>query len=90
MFKPKRGGHDTSWWPEEVDTIEAYHVPRFTLLISPDAFDLGRPVRVVTNGEVSFEGRVEPSVATLRKWAARDHDRTMLFAAEITVVLESR
>ncbi len=162
VFKPKPGGHNTSWWPEELEniedfmelhprdplperviwateqadrynrahwvvidevghiagdeergqlaaltydgasglvdalregntvTIEAYHVPRFTLLISPDAFDLGRPIRLVTNGEVSFEGRVEPSVATLRKWAARDHDRTMLFAAEITVVLESQ
>ena len=69
-------------------TIEAYYVPRLTLLISPDALDLDRPIRLVTNGEVSFEGRVEPSVAILQKWAARDHDRTMLFAAEITVVLE--
>ena len=162
VFTPKPGGHNTSWWPEEVEnieafmesrprdplperviwateradrynrahwvvidevghiagdedrgelaaltydgasglldavreentvTIQAYHVPRFTLLISPDAFDLDRPIRVVTNGEVSFEGLVEPSVATLRKWAARDHDRSMLFAAEITVVLESQ
>ncbi len=70
-------------------TVKAYHVPRFTLLISPDAFDLDRPIRTLTNGEVSFEGRVEPSVATLRKWATLDHDRTMLFAAEITIVLES-
>ncbi len=71
-------------------TIHAYHAPRFTLLISPADFDLDQPVRIVTNGEVSFEGLVEPSVATLRKWAARDHDRTMLFAAEITVEIESR
>ena len=161
-FKPKPGGHDTSWWPDEADniehfmathprtphpgrviwatetadrynrahwlvidevghitgdesrgelaamtydgasalvdavregntiTVQAYHVPRYTLLISPEAFNLDHPIRVVTNGEVSFEGRVEPSVATLRKWAERDHDRTMLFAAEIRVELESR
>ena len=76
--------------PGSTVTIKAYHVPRFTLLISPDAFALSRPIRVVTNDEVSFEGRVEPSVATLRKWLARYHDRTMLFAAEITVVLESQ
>ena len=70
--------------------VKAYHVPRFTLLISPEEFDFGRPIRVVTNGEVSFEGLVETDGAVLRKWAAIDHDRTMLFAAEITVVLESR
>ena len=71
-------------------TVGAYHVPRFTLLISPEAFDLERPIRILTNGEVSFEGRVEPSVSTLTKWAALDHDRTMLFAAEITIMLEPR
>jgi len=71
-------------------TIEAYHARRFTLLISPDEFDLDQPIRIVTNGEVSFEGLVEPRVATLRKWAARDHDRTMLFAAEIKVDVDAR
>jgi len=28
---------------------------------------------------------VEKSVATLMNWAARDNDRTMLFAAEIRI-----
>jgi hypothetical protein len=32
-----------------------------------------------------FDGRVEPSLATLLKWAARDNDRTMLFAAELHI-----
>ncbi len=162
VFTPKPGGHNTSWWPDEVEniaafmeshprdplpdrvlwvtertdrynrahwvvidkighikgdedrgalasitydgasalvdavregntvTVDAYHVPRFTLLISPEECDLARPIRIVTNGEVSFEGLVEPRVATLRKWAARDHDRTMLFAAEIRVETASR
>jgi hypothetical protein len=30
---------------------------------------------------------VEPSVATLLKWAARDNDRTMLFGAEVNIDL---
>jgi hypothetical protein len=38
--------------------------------------------RVTTNGAVSFEGAVEPDVSTLLRWAARDNDRTMLFADE--------
>lgn len=68
-------------------TLRAYRVRRFTLLISPDAFDLGRPVRVVANGAQVFEGIVRPSVAVLTKWAARDEDRTMLYAAEVSVEL---
>ena len=61
----------------------------FTLLLSPDAFDFGKPVKVVANGHVVFDGRVAKSVETLMKWAARDHDRTMLFGAELHIKLES-
>jgi hypothetical protein len=34
-----------------------------------------------------FDGRVERSVQTLVKWAARDNDRTMLFGAELRVAV---
>jgi hypothetical protein len=60
-------------------------VAQFTLLLSPDVFDLSRPVRVETNGQVAFEGLAPPSVATLARWAAHDNDRTMLFGAELPV-----
>jgi len=62
-------------------------VAEFTLLVSPDAFDLSQPIKVVANGNTAFEGKVKPSVATLMKWAARDNDRTMLYAAEIEIKL---
>jgi hypothetical protein len=62
-------------------------VAEFTLLVSPDAFDLSQPIKVVANGSTVFEARVKPSVATLMKWAARDNDRTMLYAAEIEIRL---
>ena len=62
-------------------------VREFTLLLSPDQFDFEKPVKVIANGRVVFEGRVEPSVATLEKWAARDNDRTMLFGAELKIKL---
>jgi len=62
-------------------------VAEFTLLISADAFDLSQPIKVVANGKTMFDGKVQPSVATLMKWAARDNDRTMLYAAEIDVTL---
>jgi predicted esterase len=60
-------------------------VTAFTLLLSPAQFDFAQPISVVVNGKAAFEGRVEKSVATLLQWAARDNDRTMLFAAELKV-----
>ena len=66
-------------------TASTRGVKAFTLLLSPDQFDFSRPIVVQVNGRAAFDGRVERSVATLRKWAARDNDRTMLFAAEITI-----
>jgi hypothetical protein len=62
-------------------------VRAFTLLLSPSKFDFKQPVRVVANGRTVYEGNVEPSVATLLKWAARDNDRTMLFGAELSIDL---
>ena len=42
---------------------------------------------MTANGKTVFNAKVEPSTATLLKWAARDNDRTMLYAAEINVKL---
>ena len=64
-------------------------VRAFTLLLSPSIFDFRRPVTVVANGRTVFEGMVEPSVATMLKWAARDNDRTMVFGAELKIELAS-
>ena len=60
-------------------------VAAFTVLLSPDVVDFTQPVKVLVNGDVAFQGRVQASVATLLKWAARDNDRTMLFGAELHV-----
>jgi PDZ domain len=62
-------------------------VGAFTLLLSPDVFDFSRPVTVVVDGRVAFSGRVSPDVRTLMTWAARDNDRTMLYAAELHISL---
>jgi hypothetical protein len=67
--------------------VQARGVAGLTLLISPDAFDLSAPIVVMVNGRLAVESRVEPSVATLLKWSARDDDRTMLFGAELHVPL---
>ena len=63
-------------------------VSAFTLLLSPDKFDFSQPVKVTANGREVFNARVQASVDTLLKWAARDNDRTMLYAAEIKIKLK--
>jgi acetyl esterase/lipase len=68
-------------------TIRSRGVRELTLLLSPDQFDFDRNITVVANGRTVFDARVDKSVATLARWASRDHDRTMLFAAEIRIKL---
>lgn len=60
-------------------------VRRYSLLLSPRQFDLAKPIKVITNGKVSFEGLVPKSVETLLHWASQDHDRTMLYLAQLTI-----
>lgn len=63
-------------------------VGAFTLLLSSDQFDLNRTLTVVVNDRTVFEGPVQKDVRTLLKWAARDNDRTMLFAAELPIEVQ--
>jgi hypothetical protein len=63
--------------------VKSRGVGAFTLLLSPDQFDFNRPVTIVVNGRTRFDGKVDRDLRTLLKWAARDNDRTMLFAAEV-------
>jgi predicted esterase len=67
------------------NTVDAvtHGVAEFSVLVSPDVFDLARPITVVANGRTIFDGTVPTSLHTLLKWAARDNDRTMLFVAEL-------
>ena len=63
-------------------------VGAFTLLLSPDQFDLNRSVTVLVNGRTAFEGPIQKDIRTLLKWAARDNDRTLLFAAELPIEVQ--
>ncbi|HMD34544.1 MAG TPA: PDZ domain-containing protein [Vicinamibacterales bacterium] len=68
-------------------TATTHGVGAFTLLLSPDQFDFGKPVKVVANGRTVFDGRVKKDLKTLLKYAASDNDRAMLFGAELHVDL---
>jgi pimeloyl-ACP methyl ester carboxylesterase len=67
--------------------VSTRNVTAFTLLLSPDKLDFSRPVKVMANGRKVFNGKVERDVKTLLKWAAKDNDRTMLYAAELKIKL---
>jgi hypothetical protein len=71
-----------------VVTATTRGVAAFTLLLSPDQFDFGKPVKVIANGRTVFDGKVETNVRTLLKYAASDNDRTMLFGAELHIKLD--
>jgi len=60
-------------------------VRTFQLLLSPDAVNFSSPVTVTVNGREAFKGSVAKDPAVLLKWAARDNDRTRLYAAELTI-----
>ena len=68
-------------------TARTRGVREFSLLLSPDAIDFGKPVTVTVNGKPAFQGIVKKDVATLLQWAARDNDRTMLYGAEIKITV---
>lgn len=65
--------------------IDAYHVRRFRLLISPEEFDLSQPIRVEVNGTLRFEEAVQADPRTMLEWAGVDRDESMLFVAEIEI-----
>jgi hypothetical protein len=67
--------------------VKSRGVQAFTLLLSPDVIDFARPVRVTVNGKVAHDAIVKADAATMLTWAARDHDRTMLYSAELHVLV---
>jgi dienelactone hydrolase len=67
--------------------VKTRGVQELTLLLSPDVIDFSQPVRVTVNGKVAHDAVAKPDAATLLAWAARDHDRTMLYGAELRIVV---
>jgi predicted esterase len=62
-------------------------VASFTILLSPDAVDFGKPVVVTVHGKQVFNGAVKKDVSVLMRWAAMDNDRTSLYGAELKIAV---
>jgi dienelactone hydrolase len=68
--------------------ISTERVRRYTLFLNQDLVDLAKPLTVVTNGQVSYEGPVTPSIATVLREARRRHDRALLFPVVLTIAVD--
>jgi predicted esterase len=60
-------------------------VAAFTLLLSPEAIDFSKPVVVTVNGKQVSSGTLRRDPVVMARWAARDNDRTAIYAAELKI-----
>ncbi|MDT7043792.1 alpha/beta hydrolase-fold protein [Candidatus Nitronereus thalassa] len=60
-------------------------VRRYTLFLNDVLIDFSHPITVVTNGIVSFHGRIIPQLETLLREARRRQDPSVLFSAKLTL-----
>jgi len=50
---------------DNIIEINTHYVRRFTLYLNDQMVNLARPITIVTNGSVTYEGIIQPTVRTL-------------------------
>ena len=70
--------------------VRTERVRRYTLFLSDALVDFGKPITVVTNGQLSYEGLVSPSVEALLRDARRRQERRPLFPASLSIDVGSQ
>lgn len=69
--------------------VTADRVQRYSLFLNEQLIDFSKPLTVVTNGRLSFNGVVSPSVDTLLRQARLRQDPLQLFPVHLTIVVET-
>ena len=69
--------------------VTANRSRRYTIFLNQDLVDFSKPVIVKTNGKISFEGMVEPSIDTLLKEGRHREDIHILYPAKLIINLPS-
>lgn len=69
--------------------VRTQRVRRYSLFLNEELVDFAKPITIVTNGRVSYEGPVSPSVETLLHDARLRRDRRLLFPVLLTVPVDS-
>jgi len=67
--------------------VKAEHVQQYSLFLNEQLIDFSKPLTVVTNGRLSFEGTVTPSVETLLRQARLRQDPGRLFSVHLTIAI---
>ncbi|MDP1770252.1 MAG: hypothetical protein Q8L74_15805 [Nitrospirota bacterium] len=70
--------------------VETSLVRRYTLFLNDQLVDLSKPVTIVTNKQVSFEGKVAQTVETLLRQARLRQDARQLFPAQLSIQVLSQ
>ena len=65
--------------------VRAERVQRYSLFLNEQLVDSSKPLVVLTNGEVSFEGSVTPSLETLLRQARLRQDSRQLFPIHLVI-----
>ena len=65
--------------------VQTQRVRRYTLFLNEVLVDFGKPVTIVTNGRISYEGPATPSVELLLRDARRRQERRPLFPASLSI-----
>lgn len=69
--------------------VTANRIRRYTIFLNQDLVDFSKPVVVETNGKMSFEGMVEPSIETLLQEVRHRSDTHILYPAKLTIDIPS-
>ncbi len=67
--------------------VKAEHVQRYSLFLNEQLIDFSKPLTVVTNGRLSFEGPVTPSLEILLRQARLRQDPARLFSVHLTIAI---
>jgi dienelactone hydrolase len=70
--------------------VKAERVQRYSLFLNDQLIDVSKPLTVVTNGQVSFEGTVAPSLETLLRQARLRQDPRQLFPVHIMITVQKQ
>jgi pimeloyl-ACP methyl ester carboxylesterase len=70
--------------------VIAERVRRYSIFLNDRLVDVSKPVTVLTNGQVSFEGMVTPSLDTLLRQARLRHDPRELFSVQLTITIPNQ
>jgi hypothetical protein len=69
--------------------VRTQRVRRYTVYLNEALADLSKPLTILTNGRVSYEGPVTPRVDALLREARIRQDPRQLFPASVTIAVET-